>query len=221
MIGRLIFIAALLAAPMAVAQTAPEPPPATPRQIAEARAIADRLINEADAQGIFVNKTDGAVPTVLHLASGMRCHFDGTGDRIVVFPQQNDDIPRGDDVGCIVRHEELGIDSTTYATRYRPLPSEQAVLADSVNAIRNRWPDAIPFEGTLASTTVGEFGTPKQAAFKISTAEGPMLTLVVVAHVGDWGYKVRATGPFAEPMLVSVLAGMLMANMQTGQSDLD
>lgn len=221
MIERLTLVLALLVAPVAVAQATPEASPAPPQQIAQARALADRLIEEAGARGIFVNKTEDAVATVLHPASGMRCYFDGVDDRIVVFPQQSDAVPRGDDVGCIVRHEDLSIDTTTYATRYRPLPSEEAVLADAVSAIRNRWPDATPFDGILASTTAGGFGTPKQAAFKITTPEGPMLTLVVVAHVGDWGYKVRATGPFADPMLVSVTAGMLMANLQTGQSDSD
>lgn len=216
MIARLTFIAALLAAPVALAQETPPPvAAATPAQIAEARAIADRLIAEGGASGIFVNKTDGAAPTVMHLGSGMQCTFDGSGDRIVIFPVQNDSIPRGEDVGCIARDEALSIDTTTYATRYRPLPSEEAVLADSVNAIRNRWPDAIPFEGEIVSATVGDQAAPTGAAFKITTPDGPMLTMVLVGHTGGWGYKVRATGPLDNSMMVSLYAGLLMANLQS------
>ena len=85
MIARLSFLAALLAAPMALAQETPPPvAAATPAQIAEASGIADQLIAEAGAAGIFVNKTDSAAPTVMHLGSGMRCTFDGSGDRVVV-----------------------------------------------------------------------------------------------------------------------------------------
>lgn len=220
MIGRLTFILALVAAPMTWAQEAKEAVPATAAQIAEARAIADRMIRDADAEGIFFNKTDSAVPTVEHQASGMRCLFSGgANDRIMVFPTQNDGIPRGDDVGCTSREDALSVDTTSYATRYRPLPSEDAVLSDSVQAIRNRWPDAIPFDGVLASTSLGEQAAPKYAAFKVTTPDGPMMTMVLVRHAGEWGYKVRATGRFEDAMLVSVFAGVLMANIQMAAVD--
>ncbi|NBB53195.1 hypothetical protein GVN24_33470 [Rhizobium sp. CRIBSB] len=215
MFGRFAFMLALLAAPMAWAQEADEDVPATAAEIAEARATADQLIRDAEADGIFTNKTNDSVPTVEHAASGMRCLFSGSAsDRIMVFPNQDDDIPRGDDVGCTSREEALAVETTTYATRYRPMPSEDAVLDDSVRAIRNRWPDAIPFEGSLASTRIGELGAPKFAAFKVTTPDGPMLTMVLVLHVGEWGYKVRATGRYEDAMLVSVFAGVVMANIQ-------
>lgn len=217
MIGRLVFIAALVAAPIVCAQEAREAVPPTPAEIAVARATADQLIRDAGAEGIFANKTADGVPTVEHLASGMRCLFsDSSNDRIRIFPGQDDGVLRGDDVGCISREESLLIDTTTYATRYRPLPSEGAVIADSVNAIRSRWPDAIPFDGALASTSIGDWPAPKFAAFKVATPDGPMLTMVLVLHVGEWGYKVRATGRFEDAMLVSVYAGVIMANIQTG-----
>lgn len=218
MIGRLTFIAALTAASVTFAQEAPDQPPATPAQIAEARGIADRLIAEAGAQGVFVNKTDGAVATAEHIASGMRCHFDGSGDRIVVFPAQGG-VPHGDDVGCVTRDENLSIDTTTYATRYRPLPSEDAVLADAATAIRNRWPDAVPFKGELVSATVGNQAAPKSAAFSISTPNGPMMTMILVGHTDEWGYKVRATGPAESAMMVSLYAGVLMAGLQDGDAE--
>ena len=210
MIGRLSFIAALLLAPVVEAQQAGETPP-TVAEIAQARAVADRLIRAADATGIFVNKTNGRVATVEHVGSRMRCVFTGAeADRIVIFPTQADGMPRADDVGCLWRDEELNIDLTTYATRYRPLPSEDAVLRDAVTAIRNRWPDAIAYDGTLASATTGNMSPPKVAAFKITVPEGPMLTLAMVSHRGEWGYKLRATGPFEDATTVSVYASLTL-----------
>lgn len=215
MIGRLIFIAALAAASAASAQETPAPPPATPQQVAEARATADRLIREAEAETIFVNKTDSAVPEVEHVASGMHCLFNGNAhDRIVIFPVQSDSVPRGDDVGCVTKEETLRIDTTLYATRYRPLPSEAAALDDAVRAIRGRWPDAAPYEGGLVSLSSDDVEPPLAAAFKVITPDGPMLTLALIDHRNGWAYKVRATGPFEEAMLTSLYAGTMMAVIQ-------
>jgi hypothetical protein len=211
MIGRLIFIATLLAASAASAQETAAPPPATPEQIAEARATADRLIREAEAETIFVNKTTSAVPEVQHVASGMRCLFNGNAhDRILIFPVQSDAVPRGNDVGCVAKEESLRIDTTLYATRYRPLPSEAAALGDAVRAIRARWPDATPYEGDLVSLGAENRDPPLAAAFKVNTPEGPMLTLALIDHLNGWAYKMRATGPFEEAMLTSLYAGTMM-----------
>ena len=220
MLARLTFIAAVLSAPVAAAQTPPSfaatEIPATAEEIAEARAYADTLIDAANAGAHFVNKTDSAVPEVEHLASGMRCLFNTNGhDRILLFPSQNDRIPLGDDVGCASQEEALVVETTSYATRYRPLPSEDTVVADSVRAIRNRWPDAIPFEGALALMSSAGEETPKFAAFKVTTSQGPMLTMVLVDHVGEWGFKVRATGRFEDAMLVSVYGGFVMSNVRS------
>lgn len=218
MFRRLTFIAALLCAPAAVAQTLPPvlavEVPATPEEVAEARAHADTLIETADAGAYFVNKTNSAVPEVQHVASGMRCLFNTNAyDRILIFPARNDAIALGDDVGCSSREEALAVETSSYATRYRPLPSEDAIVADSVRAIRDRWPDAIPFDGALALMSAGGQETPKYAAFKVTTRDGPMLTMVLVDHIGEWGYKVRATGRFEDAMLVSVYSGFVMSNM--------
>lgn len=221
MLARLTFIAAFLFAPVAAAQTLPPvlaaEVPATPEEIAAARAHADTLIETANAGTYFVNKTNSAVPEVQHVASGMRCLFNTNDhDRILIFPARNDAIAFGDDVGCASREEALAVETTSYATRYRPLPSEEAVLADAVRAIRNRWPDAIPFDGALALMSAEGQETPKYAAFKVATQDGPMLTMVLVDHIGEWGYKVRATGRFEDAMLVSISGGFLMSNMSNG-----
>lgn len=211
MIRMLAFTAALVAAPVAAAQEAVEAPPATAEQIASARAIADRMIADAGASGIFVNKTDDAVPTVLHVASGMTCSFSGgPRDRLYIFPSPTGRIARGEDVGCISWDETLGIDLTLYATRYQPLPSERAVLEDAVRAIRQRWPDAAPFEGDLVSMSSEGQPAPLQAAFKIQIDGQPMLTVALVSHRDGWGYKARATGP-ADSMIVSLFAQLSLS----------
>jgi hypothetical protein len=215
MIGRLIFIAALAAASAASAQETAAPPPATAEQVAQARATADRLIREAGAETIFVNKTDSALPQVEHVASGMRCLFNGNAhDRILIFPVQTDSVPRGDDVGCVTKEESLRIDTTTYATRYRPLPTEAAAMGDAVRAIRARWPDAAPYEEGLVSMGSDRIEPPLTAAFKVNTPDGPMLTLALIDHLNGWAYKVRATGPLEDAMLTSLYAGTMMAVIQ-------
>lgn len=208
MIGKLVLATALLAVSTAAAQEAEKP--ATPEQIAAARAIADRLIQAADAEGVFVNTTDDDLAEVTHVASGMTCRFDGgPHDRIHVFPVQSDDVPRGEDVGCVSRDEGLDIDLTLYATRYRPLPAEATVLADARRAIENRWPDARPYDGELATLTIEGQSPTLMAGYRIRVEGEEKLTLALVSHRDDWGFKARATGPFENGMAVSLYAGVL------------
>ncbi|WP_298098753.1 hypothetical protein [Brevundimonas sp.] len=68
MIGRLVFIAAMLASSMAWAQEADAP--ATVEEIAAAKAHADAVMDRNDARPFFINVTRGEVPLVRHVASG-------------------------------------------------------------------------------------------------------------------------------------------------------
>lgn len=195
-----------LIAGAAAAQEPPAEPKATPQEIAEARARADRLIADADAAGIFVNATDDGMARATHVASGMTCSFDGgPEDRIHIFPGT----PRGDDVGCISRDEALDIDLTLYATRYRPLPGQDEVLAGARQAIENRWPDAEAYTASLPSMTVEGQQPTGSAAYKIQLNGAHKLTLVLVSHRGEWSFKARATGPYDEPMGVALYSGVL------------
>lgn len=204
MIAKLTLIAALAVAPMAMAQ---ESPPPTAEQISAARAIADRLIADADAEGVFVNVTKDGIARVRHVASGMTCLFDGgSEDRIYLFPTG----ARGDDVGCISRDDALSIDLTLYATRYQPLPAESAVLADAERAIRNRWPDAVRYPLGLPSLTVEGQSPTLMAGYKIRLGDQDKLTLALVTHRGEWGFKARATGPYEDAMGVGLYAGVLL-----------
>src|SRR5690606_23059856 len=93
-----------------------------------------------------------------------------------------------------------------------PLPSEQRIMADAVNAIRQRWPDAAPFEGDLVTMSVGNDEPPLTAAFNVETDEGPSLTMALVSNIGEWGYKARATGPAEDPMMLGLVSGVLFSS---------
>jgi len=202
MIGRLSFIAALLAAPMALAQDTPTPP--TAGQIAAARAEADRIIAAADADALFVNITGDARATVRHKASGMICTFFGSPevDRIVIFDG------KGNDVGCSTRLDDYKMELTLYATRYEPMLTEQQALASAVSAIRDRFPSARPFEGSVGEVGVGSDIRPLSESLLIETTQGPMFTMAIVSHPDEWAFKARATGPEVHGTEISVAAGV-------------
>lgn len=217
MIGKLVLAAALFSATATLAQ---EPKPATAAEIASAKAIADRIIQSAGANGIFVNSTDSALARVTHVGSGMTCLFDGgPEDRIYIFPAQDDGVPRGEDVGCISRDEDLDIDLTLYATRYRPMPTEAEALADARNAIENRWPDAKPYDGSLATLSMEGRDPTLAAAYRIRTDDGEKLTLALITHRDGWGFKARATGPFEDAAGVSLYAGVLFEGALMARED--
>lgn len=220
MIGRLVLCGALLAAGAAAGQE-PEKP-ATAEEIAAATAIADQIIEAADAQGIFVNTTDSGQAEVTHAASGMTCLFDGDpADRISIFATVDGRIPRGLDVGCVSWDEALGIDLSLFATRYQPLPTEAAVLADVQRAIERRWPGAKPYEGELATLSLEGQNPTLVAAYQVRLQDEDKLTMALVSHRDAWSFKARATGPLADAMGVSLYTGVLFegALMERGSGD--
>lgn len=212
MLARLTFILTLATAPMALAQ---EPPAATAEQIASARALAAKLIRDAGAEGVFVDKTTGALAEVEHIASGLRCTFSGgPNDRIAVFPPVGG-LPRGDDVGCTSLDEALDLEMSLYATRYRPLPSEAAVLADASRAITQRFGQATPFTGETVSVSSEGQSPPMVAGFKVVMQGEEKLTMVLVSHRGEWGFKARATGPYENAMAINLYAAILFEGALT------
>ena len=204
MIGRLTFIAALLTAPLALAQEATLPSErATPEQVEAARAEADRIIAAAGAGDLFANITGNSFPTVRHRTSGLICHFRGSPevDRILIFPNS----PRGDDVGCTTRDANIWVETTYYATRYTPMPTEAAILDDAMAAIRNRFPSARPFEGELSSASTDGV-TPVSAALVVETNMGTLFTMATVEHQDGWSFKARTTGPLEKAEQVNLSA---------------
>ncbi|HYC74452.1 hypothetical protein [Brevundimonas sp.] len=218
MIAKMVFVAALLASTAAVAQEADKD--AAPEQIAAAKAIADRIIAAAGAEGIFVNTTDGVLAEVTHVPSGMVCVFDGgPEDRISIFPVQGGDIPHGEDVGCVSRDEAVDIDITLYATRYRPLPSEEMILATARRAIENRWPDAKVYDGDLTRMNFEGQSPALLAAYRVRLEGEDKLTMALVSHRDGWGFKARATGPFEDAMVVSLYTGVVFEGALADRED--
>ena len=212
MIGRLTFIAALLAAPLAMAQ---EPESSTPGQIAEAHAYADRLIADGEAGAYFANKTDSATPEVLHLPSGMPCLFNmAEGERIAVLPQGASNIPRGDDVGCVIVDGANGAQTTTYATRWHPLPDEALLMEQTTAAIRQRWPSARTYDGQVAAASLENVSPPRTAVYLVDLPQGLYVTIAMVSNLGEWSYKLRFTAPHEAGEVVGLEAAIMMAHMQ-------
>lgn len=213
---RIIMTAAIWLIPGAAAAEQAPAAKATPQEIAEARARVDRLIADADAAGVFVNATEeDGLGRATHVPSGMTCSFDGgPEDRIHIFPAG----PRGDDVGCVSRNESLGIDLTLYATRYRPMPSQETVLAGAQQAIENRWPDAEVYNAALPSMTMEGQQPTGSAAYKIQLGGEHKLTMVLVSHRGEWSFKARSTGAYDEAMAVAMYTGVLFEAALIGRA---
>lgn len=207
-------LALFLGATAASAQEPTPQDPATAGEIAAARATADRLIAASGGPEFFVNSTEAdGMASVTHTPSGMTCHFGGhERDRVALFPAQSDAVPKGYDVGCVSYDPELDIDMTLYATRYRPMPSEDQDMAATVQGIRARWPDARPHEGALAMIEVeGEFAM-KTAAFDIRLDNADKVTLALITHRDEWAFKARLTGPLEQALAVSLYGNVLLAS---------
>ena len=101
-------------------------------------AIADGMIGDADAEGVFEVVPDEHLIAVRHTRSGLVCRMDPAhANRLVIYPQA----ARGEDVGCESRSDS-GEMIKLIATRY----SVQATLDDQVrlteSLIRRQFPDA-------------------------------------------------------------------------------
>lgn len=183
--------------------------PVSAAQSAAARAEADRLIAAGDAGAWFDNVSEGAEPRARHRPSGLICRFTpgDPNNSITIFPSP---MPRGDDVGCNVGAGDRA--RTVYATRYGGLnlsPEQAMGIAEA--SIRQRFPDARPYEGALA-TASREGATPTLAvAYRI----GDGYTQALLAHVGDWSIKERLTQP-ASPSTEEQLVNGLMWSILLG-----
>jgi hypothetical protein len=209
MIGRLTFIVALLAAPLAMAQEATPPPPPSAAQLATASAEADALIVRSGAPEFFTNVSSDGMAKVRHRASGLVCSFvpGAENNRLTVF--DGGQVRRGDDVGC---NADMGpVFLTYYATRYGPGYSAADSARDAAAAIHNRFPDARPYEGTFARVEPPEgVGALEYAAFVIGPADAPRYSHALTAKVGDWIFKQRLTGDGAgeAPMANLIMGGI-------------
>lgn len=216
---RLLVICAVAAFPqLAFAQqAAPEltrPPVATPAQPATAAATAEanRLIERAGAQELFEEVSEGVVPAVRHLRSGVKCTFEaGAGpNQIVVYDQG---AARGDDVSC--QTESMKIITTLYVTRFPPEFTVHQQLEGAVAAIKQRLPDARPYTGQSADARSDGLPEILSARFEFGADEGRRLTKVQLSKVGPWTLKLRTTGPLEPPMATDLMSEINFAAVLT------
>jgi hypothetical protein len=212
MIERLVFFAALALAPIAAAQ---EPAPATPEQIAAARAEADAIIARSEAGEFFENATTSETPQARHVRSGMVCSFTAGDPRntIAMYPVVADGPPRGDDVSCGAWWGPTYVSS--YATRYPQQYSAEQLFAGAVQDIRSAWQNVSAVEGEVRGATIAGQEPPLVGVFNAERQGRPMTTVVVLRNIGEWSFKVRASGEPTDPE-VTVAATLAFGAMIPG-----
>ncbi len=199
MIGRLSLIAALLCAPLAMAQDGgaatrqlPEFPIRSAQHAQADRDAADALMAGSGHPSLFENVSDQQGPAVRHRASGMVCRF-WPGVSVNGIHVYNP-APEGEDISCQTGVE--GASLTHYAYQYTPTPSAEAETMGAIAAIRNRWPDLRDYEGEIARTEVAGPDFPRRYISRgvVTQDDGnEYLTKASVAKVGVWMIKQRMT----------------------------
>ncbi|WP_420471410.1 hypothetical protein [Brevundimonas sp. FT23042] len=181
---------------------------ASAEQLATASAEADALIAAVgdDARHLFENISADGMVRIRHKPSGLVCTYvpGAQNNALQVYRGHG---PLGDDVGC---NTDMGPAYLTYyATRYGPGYSATDSARDAAAAIRNRFPDARPYEGMTARveppTGVTETG---YAALLIGPESAPRYTHALTAKVGEWIFKQRMTGDGTED---AIMANQIMA----------
>jgi hypothetical protein len=201
------------------AQTPAAAPPATPEQIATAKAEADRLITAAHAEPYFQNITTSASPAVLHRPSGMKCSFPLGDPANAIHIFQSPAAP-GDDVSCNMRMNAKSgpgaVTITQYATRPARTPGLDETLAGMVQIIGVRSPDAKAADGVFNGLELnGRDGhsIPHRAARLQVTVNGqPIFTRAAVSIVGAWVITQRLSAPLSDAA-VADMGGELMIGL--------
>lgn len=183
MLGRITFAVAVAVAGCASAQITPE----------QARAHADQLIRQADAGQWFVNVSEGDVPLVRHVPSGMTCVFPSIDQRNAVrlYPTQPDGPKAGDDAGCSAWWDETLI--SMIATRYPQQYGEEVLFASAANDVLGSWDGAEPLPGEYEVAMVQGQTEPRVGAFSGSRDGRPATNALVVRNIGEWSFKARGT----------------------------
>lgn len=202
MLGRLAFIVALLGAAPALAHSVLPAPPqvsATPEEMAAARTEADAIIERSQAGAFFENLTTTETPQARHRPSGMICSFTRGDARntIAFYPVVEGGPQNGDDVSCGTWWGTTYV--TSYATRYPQQYSADQLFAAAVRDIRENWQNVVAMEGSVQGATIEGQEPPLVAAFTADRAGRSGTTALVLRNIGEWSFKVRATGEPNDP----------------------
>ena len=153
---------------------------------------AQALIDGAGAPDLFENQSTADRMVIRHKASGLVCIYspDEPNNSLMLFPG----LPRGDDVGC---NADVGNTYMTfYATRYGPGASVGDAAGVAAGGIRNRFPDARPYEGPVVQPDVpAGVGEEAYVAYVVGQPGQTLHAQARLAKVGEWIFKQRMTTP--------------------------
>lgn len=201
-----LIILAVTGADDASAQAQPtnQVPAPSAETLADASAEADRLIASTGAVEFFENVSSGGMARVRHKASGLLCSFTPDLDRNTLALFGSPGVPRGDDVGCQADVGEVYM--TFYATRYPGGMSAQDAADGADEAIRQRYPEARPYDGPIANAALE--GASDQAAVRYSVMDGPVPSSAhaITIKIGEWVFKQRLTHSDESGMAAQVIA---------------
>jgi hypothetical protein len=224
MIGRLAIAVWMAGASMALAQqppAVPKPPPATPGQIAAAKANGEQLIARTQVGDLFETVPGSPSTAIRHKASGLVCNFtnnDPVGS-IQIYPGK----PRGDDISCGSKIGDFII--TLYATRIAGPADVQDLMRPVVAAIQARHADLKPFTGHDVAKMTAPFPMPASttARFVYSENGQDWFTRASLAVSNGWVIEERETAPLehaiagqdviGEAMFVTALVSVVHPDM--------
>ncbi|NEX93143.1 hypothetical protein G3573_10210 [Caulobacter sp. 17J65-9] len=170
-----------------------------------ASAKADRLIEAAGAQGVFVNASTGPTTVVLHGRSGLRC-YDAT--QITVFDSGSE---RGDGVACDFVN---GDERTTLLVYYTPHRARRPP-ADDIGLHGLSGPFAV-YEGPNSehdpSRPRAWAKAPAHPAERRTAVRdgAAVFTRLSIGRAGEWTVLERTTGPLALAKAVDYHGDALM-----------
>jgi hypothetical protein len=209
MLRSILTAVAMVFAIAGAAQAADKTPDkASPAEIAEARATADRIIAKFGVADIFENATTDNVPKIRHKASGMTCGFDDEHSAdIQVYPGMT----RGDDVSCGGKMVDFTV--TTYATRAPAGATLDQLSATVGQALKTAYPDIKPYTGKSAEMTEKDGPPVRSGRFVMKMNGKPVWSYAGVSLVKGWMVEVRCTGPLDQPMQGDLFAGISMITL--------
>jgi len=73
--------------------------------------------------------------------------------------------------------------------------TDEEVTGSAVEAIRKNWQNVVPHEGDIRGPSKDGLPPITGAAFMAERGGRKLYTQVMVATVGDWGFKLRVTAP--------------------------
>lgn len=88
---------------------------------------------------------------------------------------------------------------STFATRYPQQYTADQLFSAAISDIERNWEKVKAFEESFRISMIRGQEEPLVAAFSAEREGHPKTTLVVLRNIGEWSFKVRATGEPDDP----------------------